>query len=228
MVLVLLAPASARASFGRESYERERSQPTRPPAQADLVVPADSVQLPFTIRVRNPEVDRAVFSQRMATEELLKKAKAEVGEAVELKVRNLSSQEADKSSRGQATVEHVAEGELEVALPAGDFWARAKIVSALEKLARDVEAATREGKPGYFASFGQLQPRVRDAEAHRAALLKVWAGHVRELVDAAGGQQLQFSLCEAPGRVAQRAVSQEEIELSLEISCRLAFSRAGK
>ncbi len=226
-VALVLAPLPALASWS-ESYERAEPE-QRPPAQAELVVPAELARLSFSVKVINPELDRALYSVKAASDELLKRAKAAAGPGATLRLRNLGTQsDREKSFKSSTPVQYALEGELEVALPAGDFFARARIVAALENLSRELESSTRDFKPGYLMTFGQVESRVKDPEVHRATLLKLWNARAKELVEAASGQGAQLSGCDVPGRVAQRTAAMEEVELTLEVSCKLSFNRGAK
>ena len=125
----------------------------------------------------------------------------------------------------------LATGHLEVPLTdTQGYWARARVLAALNIL---TQAAVNHGharKPALEVSFGAPLLLVRDAEAHRAALIQRWLERVRQLVELAEASRvcgsLQLRECAAPGPVTQHPLSLEEIELRLALDGPLSAEMA--
>jgi hypothetical protein len=194
--------------------------------ESDKTVRPDVLVVRFSLRQETDSSEQALLALKAAVDRYVRAAaeatKAEVvprlaGFGVETSyARKLAS---DSAARGQAVVH----GALEVALPATlDFWGRSALVAKLLELARTT--ATEAEKQNLVASFADPVPSLRDPESHRADLLERWVKRTRAFTATAQAESAPLVPveCTPPGAVQQRAVSLEEVALTLPVSCRLA------
>ncbi|QRN95542.1 hypothetical protein JRI60_41855 [Archangium violaceum] len=194
---------------------------------SDKTVRPDMLVVRFSLRQETDSSEKALPVLKAAVDRYVRAAaeatKSEVvprlsGFGVEAAGygRKMSS---DSSARGQVVVH----GALEVALPATlDFWGRSALVAKLLELARTT--ATEAEKQELVASFADPAPALRDPESHRAELLELWVKRTRAFTATAQVESAPLAPveCTPPGAVQQRAVSLEEVALTLPVSCRLA------
>ncbi len=136
-------------------------------------------------------------------------------------------------SNATATVD----GAFELPLAEGlDYWARTRLVASIEgAIARETirkeegeaPAPAANAAPVVKASFSSAQAQVKEPEAYRARLVDQWVKRARIFTDAAQSPAapLLITDCATPGEIAQRSVSNEEVALSLSISCRIDSPR---
>jgi hypothetical protein len=87
----------------------------------------------------------------------------------------------------------------------------------------------KETKPAIESAFNTPVLKVRDPEAHRAELIKRWVERTRAFARGAesNGAPLELVDCAPPAGITQRAISVEEVGLSLAVTCRLDVIRRG-
>jgi hypothetical protein len=95
------------------------------------------------------------------------------------------------------------------------------MISAFVAASKKEHEARKE--PPITLSFEMPNMRVADPEAHRAKLTKQWVERARAFATAAQTTTTPLVLvdCQAPGEIAQRHISTEEVGLTLTVSCRL-------
>ncbi len=126
-------------------------------------------------------------------------------------------------ARDRRTV--TVDGSIEVPLPPdADYWARAHLYAAVKEVCAGFERDARDlgWQPGFTTPVATL----RDADAHRDALVRRWVERARAFAAAAQSPAAPLALvdCQPPATVAQRTVSLEEVALSLPLTCRLGSS----
>lgn len=198
--------------------------PARETVSAGIVVRPDLVCVPFAVRVTDDDANAGVAAAHAATDQIVARLRAAAGNAGALKMRGVAVAPAGKSKAGDKEgYAVVVDGAFEVPMPTSfDFWARSKLVSAL--VAASKQEMDAHAGAAAKVSFEMPQMRVADPEAHRAALTKQWIERARAFSEAAQGTSsgpLALVDCAAPGEIAQRNVSTEEVALSLSIACRL-------
>jgi hypothetical protein len=193
--------------------------------EADKVVRPDVLTVRFAVRQETEFPVQALSALKAAVDRYVRA----VAEATKAEVvPHLTGFAADsgysrKLSSGDAAMSYGVHGSLELAMPATlDFWGRTELVAKLLQVAR--ASATEAEKQNLRFSFEQPAPALRDAEAHRAALLKRWAERTRTfaLSTQSEGAPLAPVECTPPGEVQQKPLSLEEVALTLPVSCRLA------
>lgn len=197
-----------------------------------LVVRPDLVRVAFSARIEEPDSGKAVAILEAAFTALTRELGAALPGSVVV-MRGLEWQpEARLKSRGSGgDGVPFATGHLEVPLTdAQGYWARARVLAALNILTQAAVSHGHARKPALEVSFGAPLLLVRDAEAHRAALIQRWLERVRQLVELAEASRvcgsLQLRECAAPGPVTQHPISLEEIELRLALDGPLSAEMA--
>jgi len=207
----------------------------RPPARlvlrdagpSSLVVRPDLVRVAFSARIDEPDSARAVAVLEAAVTALARELDAALPGALVV-MRGLEWQPDGKSkTRGPGAGVPHATGHLEVPLTdAQDYWARARVLAALNLLTHAAVAHGQARKPALEVHFGAPLTLLRDPELHRAALIRRWLERVRQLAELAEASRvcgsLQLRECAAPGPVTQHPLSLEEVELRLALDGPLA------
>lgn len=217
-------PSSSSGSYG-SAYSAPPSAPGVPAREqvtAGIVVRPDLLCVPFAIRAIDADAEKAVVSAQGLAGELLQKLKA-IAPTGSLRMRGIAvaptygkGKEASKDSELFALV---ADGAFEVPLPDSmDYWSRSKLVTSLVAASKKETDARKE--PPITVSFEPPNMRVTDVEAHRGKLTKQWVERARAFADATGSGLVLVD-CQAPGEIAQRSISNEEVGLTLSVSCRL-------
>lgn len=225
-------PSSSSGSYGSSSSPSAPSTPGVPAREqvtAGIVVRPDLLCLPFAVHAIDGDADKAVsFAQGVAAE-LLQKLRA-IAPTGSMRMRGIAVSPTyghgkSKEEKETASFALVADGAFEVALPESlDYWARSKLVSAMVAASKREMEARKE--PPITLSFETPYMRVVDPEVHRPKLTKQWVERARAFADAAQSTQsttmpLFLVDCAAPGEIAQRPISNEEVGLTLAVSCRL-------
>jgi hypothetical protein len=206
---------------------------------AGIVVRPDLVCFPFALRTTALDSEKAVTALRAAVEELGKRVGAATGGALKVRMRGFAIAPARTSKKSGGEQEELAatvDGAFELPLAEGlDYWARARLVASIEAaIAREARGKEAEAAapasnaaPVVKASFSSAQPQVKEPEAYRARLVDQWVKRARIFTDAAQSPAapLLITDCATPGEIAQRSVSDEEVALSLAITCRIDSPR---
>jgi hypothetical protein len=209
----------------------EPGVPARESVTTGLVVRPDQLCLPFALRSSDPDAAHALRAIETAAGELHAKVRA-VDPKFRLRMRGVAASALAPQKERDATVRPmalVADGALEVPLdPAADYWARSRLLAWLSAFAASETDARANGP--VHATFEAPRMQVAAPEAYRARLTDAWVQHAREFAAAArdlaaGGRAVEAPLvlddCAPPGEIAQRAISNEEVGLSLTVACRL-------
>jgi hypothetical protein len=216
-------PSSSSGSYGSaNSAPSTPGVPAREQVTAGIVVRPDLLCVPFAIGAIDEDADKAVTTAQGIAGELFQKLKA-IAPTGTMRMRGVAvaptygkSKEANKESEQFALV---ADGAFEVALTDSmDYWARSKLITALVAASKKEMNARKE--PPITVRFETPYLRVVDPEAHRSKLTKQWVERAKAFADATGSGLVLVD-CQAPGEIAQRSISNEEVGLTLSVSCRL-------
>jgi hypothetical protein len=202
--------------------------PARESVSAGLVVRPDQLCLPFALRSADPDATRAMRAIEAAASELHAKLRA-IDAKFALRMRGVAASALGSKKDGDATsrpMAVVADGVFEVPLdPGSDYWARSRLVAWLSAFTAG-ETDARAASPVH-ATFEPAHVQVAAPESFRARLTEAWVHHAREFAAAAraGDAPLVLDDCAPPGEIAQRAISNEEVALSLTVTCKLSARR---
>lgn len=222
-------PSSSSGSYSSPSSPSGPSSPGVPAREqvtAGIVVRPDLLCLPFAVHALDKDADKAVLLAQGVAGELLQKLRA-IAPTGSLRMRGIAVSPTyghgkSKEEKESASFALVADGAFEVSMPESlDYWARSKLVSAMVAASRREMDARKD--PPITVSFENPYMRVVDPEVHRPKLTKQWVERARAFADAAQSTSTPLALvdCAAPGEIAQRSISNEEVGLSLSVSCRL-------
>ncbi|WP_437283268.1 hypothetical protein WME90_22615 [Sorangium sp. So ce375] len=222
-----LSPSLSSASSSSFSAPSGPAVPGRAAVHADLVVRPDVIVLGFALRETDADPQRALAAARTSVDDLARRFGEATSGASALRMSGAAFAPAvvGKSDEEVKETSAVVDGVIEVRLaPELDFWARSKLIAAITAVAREVSAsagAAKDGRRG--ATFEAPRAEVKDPEAHRAALADRWLRRARSFAEAAQAAPAPLLLldCAPPGAIEQRAISLEEVGLSLSVTCRL-------
>ena len=200
--------------------------PAREQVTAGIVVRPDLLCVPFAVHVIDADPDKAVGIAQGVVNEIVAQFKAAAPSGV-LRMRGIGVNPTQgygktKEAQEQTSFALVADGVFEVPLADNlDYWARSKLLSTLVALSKKQHDARKE--PPITTSFEMPNMRVADPEMHRTKLTKQWVERARAFATAAQTTAMPLNLvdCQAPGEIAQRHISTEEVGLTLSVSCRL-------
>lgn len=225
--------AASSSVFSASSHAAPSTPATAPPAPGarahettvNVIARPDVLVLTLSMRAANVDATRATEDLRQLSAELEKrfresaspKAKLVMfGAAVELDER-VAKKSADKEPRKLAVT---AQGAVEIPLePGAAYWERARTFAAAMQVAEHTNASMCEGP--LRAHVASAEARVKNPGAHRKELLDKWAENNRSFAKTAqlADKPLEVTSCTPPAEVTQRAVSLEEVELGLPVSC---------
>ena len=239
-------PSTSTSSYSAPSTPSEPGVPQHERVTAGIVVRPDLVCFPFAIRTTALDSEKAIAALRAAVEALGQRVGAATGGALKVRMRGfaIAPARATKKSGGEEELAATADGAFELPLAEGlDFWARSRLVASIEAaIARERATSSYEGTsskeaeapataanaaPVVKVSFSPAQPQVKEPEAYRSRLVDQWVKRARLFTDAAqsSAAPLQITDCATPGEIAQHSVSNEEVALSLSITCRIDTPR---
>jgi hypothetical protein len=224
-------PSSSSSPYGASgSYSAPAmSSPGVPPREqvtAGIVVRPDLLCVPFAVHVIDPDADKAMGIAQGLVGEIVAKFRAVAPTGV-LRMRGIAVNPTQgygksKEEKEQTAFALVADGVFEMPLADSvDYWARSKLVTTFVALSKKEHDARKD--PPITTSFEMPNLRVADPEMHRAKLTKQWVERARAFATAAQSTTTPLNLvdCHAPGDIAQRPISTEEVGLTLAVSCRL-------
>lgn len=219
-------PSSSSGSYSAASMPAPSTPgvPAREQVIAGIVVRPDLLCLPFAIHAADADADKALASAQALASELTQKLKA-LAPAGATRMRGIAVSPSviqQTTSKEEAPAFALtADGVFEVALGETDFWTRTKLIAAFVTLSKREHDARKDQL--VKVSFEQPNMRVTDPEAFRAKLTKQWVERAKAFADAAQTATTPLALvdCAAPGEIAQRPISNEEVGLTLSVSCRL-------
>jgi hypothetical protein len=205
------APSAARTVRGVETA-------------SNVLVKPDSVNVCFTLRTSGSDAPKALEDFRGVIGDMERRFKETVARDATVRMLGVAvSPDSGASKKEEATkgkaLSVVATGIVEIALPeSASYWERARIVGAAAQLAASFSAAHEAPVRAIVTAPEVL---VKAPEKHRQTLLDKWVAKSRELSKTAkiGERTLDFTSCSPPGDVQQRALSLEEAELTLAVSC---------
>jgi hypothetical protein len=233
-------PSTSTSSYSAPSYSApsEPGVPHREAVSAGLVVRPDLLCIPFALRTKAEGVDKAISALQAAAEALGPRLSKAAGQSLRVRMRGfaVAEQRSSKKARedepaAEAAMElaATADGTLELPLAEGlDFWARSRLFAALSSaLAAETRASA---EAAVKATFTAPQAQLREPEAYRGKLMEQWVKRARAFADAAQSPAapLQITDCTAPAEVAQRSISNEEVALSLAITCHIDAGPAAR
>lgn len=240
-------PSTSTSSYSASSAPSEPGVPQHERVTAGIVVRPDLVCFPFAIRATAPDSEKAIAALQAGVDALGQRVGAATGGALKVRMRGfaIAPARATKKSGGEEELAATADGAFELPLAEGlDFWARSRLVASIEgAIARERAASsyratsskeaaapvpTPNATPVVQVSFSPAQPQVKDPEAYRSRLVDQWAKRARLFIDSAqsSAAPLLITDCATPGEIAQRSVSNEEVALSLSITCRIDTLRS--
>jgi hypothetical protein len=132
-----------------------------------------------------------------------------------------------KAKEGEATeprdpIAVTLQGTFDIVLAPGQtYWDRSHEIARVRALTDRVIAAGQSENATFTSSFGPIEARVHDPEAHRATLVERWGARRRQLVKEAKSADaiLAAETCKPPGSVTEKVISLEEVELGLPVEC---------
>jgi hypothetical protein len=101
------------------------------------------------------------------------------------------------------------------------------LLVSLVQIAKTVATQQKDAKKAILAQIAEPTALLKNPEAFRAELIRLWLEQVRTFSKAAQSQAapLEILQCEPPRKVNQQHISLEEVGLSLALSCRLDFPK---
>jgi hypothetical protein len=238
-------PSTGSSSYSAPSAPSAPGVPQHETVTAGIVVRPDLVCFPFALRTTAPDSEKAVAALRAAVDALGQRVGAATSGALKVRMRGFALAPAGTTKRSGGEEDELAatvDGAFELPLAEGlDYWARTRLVASIEgAIAKEeatsygavsskrAEAPAPGAPPVVKASFSAAQPQVKDAEAYRARLVDQWVKRARIFTDAAQSPAapLLITDCATPAEIAQHGVSNEEVALSLAITCRIDGPRS--
>lgn len=211
------------------------SVPHRGDARGELVVRPDTVAIVFALREQHADAQQALASLEATVADMERKLKEVTAGAASVRMCGVAIRRAPNYSKSgdtdtteaEATV--VVDGSIDVRLaPDLDYWKRGRMLAAIAKVTRAIEASFKEAKDEETkrergARFNEPAVTVKDLEAHRAKLAEQWVRRARAFGDSAQTATAPLHLvdCAVPALIEQRVISLEEVGLSLPMTCRL-------
>lgn len=236
-------PSTSSASYSVQSAPSSPGVPQHETVTAGIVVRPDLVCFPFALRTTAPSSEKAVAALRAEVDALAKRLGAATGGALKVRMRGFAIAPAGTKKHGGEAEElaATADGAFDLPLAEGlDYWARVKLVASIQGVitretaasydptsSKEAAAPAPNAAPVVKASFSPAQPQVKEPEAYRARLVDQWVKRAWIFTDAAQSPAAPLAIndCATPGEIAQRSVSDEEVALSLSITCRIDAPR---
>jgi len=225
------APSSMSGSSGPSSYSQP-SSPSEPglpgnrQTTGNLVVRPDVLTIPFRLRAQGPDLARSLAALEAKATEIGNRVKGATGGSTTVRTTGFSVAPTSSGKSKSDDRAALVDGCVEVPLPAAlDYWGRARLVVALSETTRPslYRASAHDDEPEVDASFDAPHAGVKDPEAFRTELIKVWVKRARGLAAAAQTDAAPLSLvdCAPPAEITQDPISLEEVGLSMRFACRL-------
>jgi hypothetical protein len=213
------------AGAGAKNYYQSYSYYGR--SSADLVVRPDVILINFTLKrlTDDPEAGLSAIIQAYVNE--LKKRYQAASENAEIETHNLSVRAAPEKQNANLQ-EVLVSGAIELPLsPDWDYWKRAHLLVSLVQIAKTVATQQKDAKKAILAQIAEPTALLKNPEAFRAELIRLWLEQVRSFSKAAQSQTapLEILQCDPPRKVSQQHISLEEVGLSLALSCRLDYPK---
>jgi hypothetical protein len=226
-------PSTGSASYGSTPHSApDPGVPSREAVTAGFVVRPDLACFPFALRTIAADAPGAVQGLKEAADALSQRIAAAGGAGVKVRMRGFaispSGHEKAEGAQAKRQLAAVADGAFDVPLPAGlDYWGRSRLIASIGTALSDEIAARKEKEKGVKLSVEPVKLQVSDPEVHRAKLVEQWVKRARAFAEAAkeGAAPLQVLDCAPPGEIAQRSISNEEVGLTLSITCKLDAPR---
>lgn len=222
---------SAGSSFAPSSPAVPQGAATR----GDLIVRPDQLVFGFALRESGADPQKALAAAEAAVAALRQRLDQATSGAAAVRmcgttITPVHRGKAADSEPAEAAV--AVDGVVEVPLPASlDYWGRSRLLAGIARVTEEVTAAAKDDKDDLRgATFEQPRATLKDPEAHRAELSGRWIRRARAFAEAAQAAAAPLYLvdCAPPGEIEQRAISLEEIGLSLAVTCRLDALPAGR
>ena len=224
MAMAMAVPAQAMAGAGAKNYYQSYSYYGR--SSADLVVRPDVILINFTLKKLTDDPEAGLSAIQAYVDELKKRYQA-ASENAEIETHNLSVRAAPEKQNANLQ-EVLVSGAIELPLSAEwDYWKRAHLLVSLVQIAKTVATQQKDAKKAILAQIAEPTALLKNPEAFRAELIRLWLEQVRTFSKAAQSQAapLEILQCEPPRKVNQQHISLEEVGLSLALSCRLDFPK---
>jgi hypothetical protein len=148
-------------------------------------------------------------------------------ESAEIQTHNSTVQPAPEKSNANLQSVAVA-GPIGLPLLADwDYGQRAHLLVSLAQVAKTVTTHQKDAKKTIPAQIAEPTALLKNPEAFRADLTKLWLDQARAFVKAAQSLSAPPDIlqCEPPRKVSQQHISLEEVGLSLPLSCRLDVAK---
>jgi hypothetical protein len=195
-------------------------------SSADLVVRPDVIVVNFTLRKLTDDPEAGLSAIQSFVDELKRRYQA-ASESAEISTHNLTVQAApEKQNPNLQSV--VVSGAIELPLLADwDYWKRAHLLVSLVQVAKAVATQQKDPKKTIQAQIAEPTALLKNPEAFRSELTKLWLEQARGFAKAVQSQSapLEILQCEPPHKVSQQHISLEEVGLSLPFSCRLDIAK---
>ncbi|MBJ6763623.1 hypothetical protein JGU66_22870 [Myxococcaceae bacterium JPH2] len=207
-------------------YGSEGGAPSTPTVPADKVVRPDLLTMRFSVRQESEVPAQALPALKAVVDKLVRAAAEATHAEVVPRMKTFGTETGSlrKFSTDPEKASIAVHGELQVAMPATmDFWARSELMARLLQVSKTT--ASESEKQGVRLFFNAPEASLRDADAHRADLLRRWVERTRAFTLSAQSEVAALGPvdCSAPEAVQQRPVSLEEVALTLPVNCRLAL-----
>jgi len=222
------AAASASGSMGSVAYGSEEVRFGSGSGQSGLGISVrpDLVEVPFAVAAVGTAPIDVVQAE---ITKLAARVGESVGSAPKLQLKSLNlSRRSGTNAKDQKEHTATAEGCLVFSIaPEADYWARAKlldgIVGASGRFTAELASAKDDNeRTRVMSTIGAPLLKLKDAEAHRAALTKKLVEQSRALVTEVDPHgKLALEDCAMPQSVQQSVVGPDEVVLSLSLSCKV-------
>lgn len=202
--------------------------------RGEFIVRPDLVCISFVLRLEGPDSKATLGTLEKATQAIQQRFGAVTGGSATtnmlgVNVTSMSSGKAKSDEPGKFVV--TVDGSVEVPLAAdADYWARARLLSALVQASHDPKPLVpppAEDQPEMETAFGAPEVKLRNPDVHRPELIKRWIERTRAFSRLAESEKAPLNIvnCEPPQVINQTQISIEQIGLSLPVSCRVDVAR---
>lgn len=186
-----------------------------------LRVRPDTLRIRFVVRAVRQTANEALSATRDASATLSQVFKQELNATTTF--RGLAATELLDKERvlGIAvTADGFVELQLDKAL---DFWKRNELHVRTVELTKRLASNTAARDKTLAVRFQAPEAVVLNPEAFRSELIQRWVLRARTFAEAAQSEHAPLSVvdCDVPQAVEQSSVSVDEVELSLQIRCRI-------
>ena len=223
-LVAMAGPSAAMAGGWAKNHYQSYSYYGR--SSADLVVRPDVILINFTLKKLTDDPEAGLGAIQAYVEELKKRYRA-ASESAEIETNNLSVRAAPEKQNPNLQ-EVLVSGAIELPLlPELDYWKRAHLLVSLVQIAKTVATQQKDAKKAILAQIAEPTALLKNPEAFRPELIRLWLEQVRSFSKAAQSPAapLEILQCDPPRKVSQQHISLEEVGLSLSLNCRLDIAK---